>query len=263
MRIAQLFAVILALALVACDDDPEGRAPSIDALISGGARPPDGAPRDAAPPVDAARPVDAAPPDAARDLGCQADCTGRICGDDGCGGDCGLCSDTERCLAGVCVLEGCRGGLNRCDGVCLDVATEVDHCGGCGQPCLRPEGARVRCEAGVCVYVCLAADGAPEEVDPLSDRRHCGACGQVCPEACYEGGCVPATCRATLEAVVDCLVTSDACPGVQARDAERILREGRTLCQAPGLFALVQRAVAEQDCPAIIGLAGDTWCFPN
>lgn len=209
-----------------------------------------------------ARPADAAAPDATVDAGCQPACGRLVCGDDGCGGSCGDCEAGERCSAGICVVEGCTGGLQRCDGVCQDVATDVSHCGGCGQACPTPVGARVRCEDGGCVFVCVAADGAPEEVDPTANPRHCGACGNRCPEDCFESACVPADCRSVVRAVVMCLVESPACPGVGPEDAERLTREGRAICESPGLLGLVRRAVADADCPAIVDLVGDATCFP-
>jgi hypothetical protein len=33
---------------------------------------------------------------------CDPDCTGKVCGPDGCGGNCGACAQTEVCLAGEC-----------------------------------------------------------------------------------------------------------------------------------------------------------------
>jgi MYXO-CTERM domain-containing protein len=33
---------------------------------------------------------------------CTADCAGKNCGDDGCGGSCGTCSGTEQCVNGNC-----------------------------------------------------------------------------------------------------------------------------------------------------------------
>lgn len=259
-----LLAFLLACCASGCDDaDPPRGTSKLDALVSGGALPPDGiVARDAV--IDAV--VDAVV-DAAQDQGvdaCRPDCTGRECGNDGCGGGCGLCPSDEFCsAAGICAREGCRDGRVRCGEICVDVMTEVTHCGDCGEPCLTPEGARVRCEAGACIYVCLAADGAPDEVDPLTDRRHCGACGRVCPEACDEGGCVPADCREIIEEVVTCLAGNAACPGVPLEEADRIRREGRALCDAPGLFGLVRQAVAAGDCATVIELAGDVWCFPS
>jgi hypothetical protein len=33
---------------------------------------------------------------------CRPDCTGKVCGSNGCGGSCGACAETEVCLAGDC-----------------------------------------------------------------------------------------------------------------------------------------------------------------
>lgn len=60
---------------------------------------------------------------------CEADCTGRVCGDDGCGGSCGSCPADERCLeeSGQCCLPQCADGA-----VCAD--------DGCGGQCDCPDG---------------------------------------------------------------------------------------------------------------------------
>ncbi len=36
---------------------------------------------------------------------CILDCTGKECGDDGCGGSCGTCIAPETCIKGICVIE--------------------------------------------------------------------------------------------------------------------------------------------------------------
>jgi hypothetical protein len=61
---------------------------------------------------------------------CTAQCAGRICGDDGCGGSCGTCG-------GV--------GAQCCNGVCVDLLTDPANCGGCGRVC--PSGG---CHHGAC-----------------------------------------------------------------------------------------------------------------
>ena len=40
----------------------------------------------------------------------------------------------------------CASGLACCDGVCIDVLSDVNHCGECGSPC----GANRTCNAGRC-----------------------------------------------------------------------------------------------------------------
>jgi heme-degrading monooxygenase HmoA len=60
---------------------------------------------------------------------CDADCTGKVCGDDGCGGSCGTCADGEACGGGQCVFLLCTPD---CTGkVCGD-----DGCGGSCGTCL-------------------------------------------------------------------------------------------------------------------------------
>lgn len=50
--------------------------------------------------------TDTAPDDTAlHDMGCQPDCAGKTCGDDGCGGSCGACEDWQACLDGQCGCE--------------------------------------------------------------------------------------------------------------------------------------------------------------
>ncbi|MBM4371053.1 MAG: hypothetical protein FJ098_05330 [Deltaproteobacteria bacterium] len=44
--------------------------------------------------------------------GCQPDCAGRACGDDGCGASCGVCSGGEVCDLGACVSG--EGGTGPC-----------------------------------------------------------------------------------------------------------------------------------------------------
>ncbi len=55
---------------------------------------------------------------------CTVDCSGRDCGDDGCGGSCGTCTTGEVCTtAGQCIVctPDCAGrecGDNGCEGIC-------------------------------------------------------------------------------------------------------------------------------------------------
>ena len=42
---------------------------------------------------------------------CTADCTGRLCGDDGCGGSCGSCPSDVACIEGQCADPRCPSGF--------------------------------------------------------------------------------------------------------------------------------------------------------
>lgn len=74
-----------------------------------------------------------------------------------------------------------------CDGACVDVQSDPDHCGGCGVAC---DGV---CVAGSCqdkaacdLKVC---DGAC--VDTSDHPLHCGQCDNACAvdQVCFAGGC--------------------------------------------------------------------------
>ena len=111
---------------------------------------------------------------------CVPDCSGKTCGDDGCGGSCGTCEIGSLCEAGQCVEgpcepscqgkdcgpDGCGGDCGACpegqgcsvNGLCLDVCVPncegkvcgSDGCGGSCGSCASGED----CEAGLCVGGC-------------------------------------------------------------------------------------------------------------
>ena len=126
-----------------------------------------------------------------------------ICGDDVCNGtetcsscfnDCGacppicgddVCNGTETCSScsndcGAC--PPCPSGLQDCFGVCVDVDTDPNHCGGCGSAC-----AGGTCTAGVCE--------CPE--------------GQVFCEGGFISGCIP-ECAGSLTGFCECCM-DEAC----------------------------------------------------
>lgn len=54
---------------------------------------------------------------------CTPDCTGKECGDDGCGGSCGICPSGENCVSGTCVLSGEGGEVERA----LPITAQTDE----------------------------------------------------------------------------------------------------------------------------------------
>ncbi len=169
---------------------------------------------------------------------CTADCTGRTCGSDGCGGSCGTCTGGQSCNAsGACV---CSGTL--CGGVCIDTDTDPANCGGCGVTCAAGEF----CAAGVCrcspdcsgrtcgddgcggscgscpsermcnasgACVCTSGtDCGGACVDTMTDPNNCGSCGTRCRGSTRF--CVGGTC--TAGCTPDCTgrsCGSDGCSG--------------------------------------------------
>jgi len=94
---------------------------------------------------------------------CTPDCSGKVCGDDGCGGSCGLCEGEN---------DACEGGACVCHPDCSGKSCGRDGCGGFCGTCATG----LACDEGVCV--CL----------PACDGRTCGddGCGGSCG-ACAEG----------------------------------------------------------------------------
>ncbi len=107
---------------------------------------------------------------------CIPDCDGVECGDDGCGGTCGICAGVQDlCTGGVCVCQ------PLCDGM---------ECGddGCGGSCGDCTGFQEGCVDGACECI-PACDGRACAADGCGGD--CGTCGDG--SACDDnyGLCVP------------------------------------------------------------------------
>jgi|GEM_PF-935412 len=130
---------------------------------------------------------------------CTPDCSGKSCGDDGCGGSCGTCPPGEQCsvITGSCEPEAC---VPDCSGkVCGD-----DGCGGICGGCAADE----ECNAGQCV---------PGTCVPQCDGKTCGpdGCSGSCGE-CPAGDFCNATGQCVTLCVPDCdgkTCGTDGCGG--------------------------------------------------
>jgi uncharacterized protein (TIGR03382 family) len=153
---------------------------------------------------------------------CAADCVGKNCGPDGCGGSCGVCEEGSNCKDGACHEEicipdcedkncgpdGCGGqcgkcesdqacsdGLCECEADCLDVECGDDGCSGsCGE---CADG--LICIAGdcVCLSQCLG--------------KQCGddGCGSSCGECPAGESCNNIGLCAELSVTPDLVTGSD------------------------------------------------------
>jgi hypothetical protein len=88
-----------------------------------------------------------------------------------------------------------------CGGVCVDLQSDVGHCGACYNACMgvAPPGQSSfgKCVNGVCRVVCESGysvclvGGIESCVDMRTDEQHCGACDKPCApgEPCLDGNC--------------------------------------------------------------------------
>jgi hypothetical protein len=129
----------------------------------------------------------------APDAGCVPLCDGRACGDDTCGGSCGTCEGAATCVSGgQC---DCGTDRTRCQGDCVDLRSDRDHCGSCGIVC----SADARCVGGTCVAdIGPAADGGAGTVGG-AENSGAGTIPAAGPDA-------PSGGAPTLEGQVGCAV---------------------------------------------------------
>jgi hypothetical protein len=85
--------------------------------------------------------------------------------------------------------------------VCVSLDRDVQHCGGCNQPC--PAGSACvggQCSAGCVAPLQVCMSGPAACVDPRFDPDNCGGCGMPCPlptnglPACLSGTCGLGAC---------------------------------------------------------------------
>ena len=122
---------------------------------------------------------------------CTPSCAGKVCGDDGCGGTCGIaCGGGKSCLGGSCL---CPSGQEDCRGTCIpDTAaccTNADCAGGqiCDQfQCVTGRGtcplgtdscagAGVTCN-GDPFCVCLQSTAGETRCGKTGTATECGSC---------------------------------------------------------------------------------------
>jgi hypothetical protein len=111
---------------------------------------------------------------AAGECACNPQCTGKDCGEDGCGGSCGVCSGQGNlCVDGKC----------QCTPQCTGKQCGEDGCGGVCGSC----GCGEVCEASQCVL--HACDGQECGLDPDGCGVACGSCQEGF--TCDKGKCLP------------------------------------------------------------------------
>jgi hypothetical protein len=98
----------------------------------------------------------------------------------------------------------CPASQTSCSGNCLDLSTDINNCGTCGNICPSTNGQAI-CSAGTCLIACkpgfINCSGNPAtgcETDASNSPTNCGTCGNTCqasPNAgssiCLAGACTP------------------------------------------------------------------------
>jgi hypothetical protein len=69
--------------------------------------------------------------------------------DTDCPGEGEVCKDNE-CVTGCSVDKPCQVGFDCCDGGCLDILNDLDHCGSCTNECDTPANMPASCVSGMC-----------------------------------------------------------------------------------------------------------------
>jgi hypothetical protein len=129
---------------------------------------------------------------------CIPDCSGRVCGFDGCDDVCGDCTGNNQCSAeGRCIQPGC---VPNCSGRACGEDQCGGICGGCDDP------AEPFCELGLCVKECLpsclgkvcgpdgcggsceGATGGCDGGETCSSHGHCVPTAWTCDQRLYDAG---------------------------------------------------------------------------
>ena len=130
---------------------------------------------------------------------CQPKCSGKQCGDNGCNGTCGTCSDSKQCIQGKCIEKGVQCGKLFCntnqkciEGVCESSSCKRDcankNCGddNCGGQCGSCNSNEL-CEDGNCKCIPDCKNNTCG-LDPVCGIKDCGSCN-LPNKYCEDGQC--------------------------------------------------------------------------
>jgi hypothetical protein len=145
---------------------------------------------------------------------------------------------TASCTGGTCTIGNCNSPYQNCDGQytsgCnIDLATDPEHCGSCGNPCTVMNGT-ASCTGGTCT---IASCNLPHQncdgkyssgcnINLDTDPQNCGTCGNKCSAPNATSTCNIGTC-----AIAQCSAGFVNCNGVYADGCECA---GTACCGAGG-----------------------------
>ena len=227
----------------------------------------------------------------AQELCCAPDCEGKLCGSDGCGASCGVCSGGKICQSGACTGsiicgdghceesngENCANCPGDCDcdegamclkdGACCKPSCTGKHCGfdGCTGTCgVCAPGAI--CKAELCEAQASCGNGTCEP----SEGENCASCpldcGCAAAEQCTpEAVCCTASCANKVCGDDGCGGSCGACPtgkGCQAGACTSDLYCGNGQCD-PGAAEHCGNCKADCGCVAGASCVGKGCCAPS
>ncbi|MFH1531563.1 MAG: hypothetical protein ABIK09_12615 [Pseudomonadota bacterium] len=139
---------------------------------------------------------------------CTPDCDGKICGDDGCGGDCGACDELLVCEAGQCIP---LGDSLSCEGRCGETGANCD----CDDGCF----AAGSCCGDICVAFCTDLPGCTCGNGACEGFETCETCPADCGcldgALCLGGMCCTPDCAGKTCGGDGCSGTCGSCTGDQ------------------------------------------------
>ncbi|MGM0576021.1 MAG: hypothetical protein ACQEXJ_09855 [Myxococcota bacterium] len=162
---------------------------------------------------------------------CAPDCTGKECGDDGCGGTCGACASDDVCIEGACCTpsclgkacggDGCGGSCGTCDdanactlescvdGACYYTPDQTPGCCGKAADCQDDDP----CTLDVCEDFECAHPPVPDEEQLACDDGDPCTLDDTCASGSCVGGPLDDTCCAGDEECDDGddVCTEEAC----------------------------------------------------
>jgi hypothetical protein len=169
----------------------------------------------------------------------------------------GTCAAPLVCRAGACAS--CPGGTTACSASCVNLNTDVQNCGRCGNVC----GAGLVCVGGACQCAPPTVACGTSCVDLATDAAHCGSCTNACATG---QSCCSSACTDTTSDVNNCGACGHACGSGFLCVAGACMPCGQSsqLCCAMmtcavGLACELSRFTRDDRCTAC-GAAGEVCC---